>query len=129
MDSTKLLELSPVVLQPGTRPSGFQTGTEQCPVCIRNMEAQDVEFVARVVAEGFFYSLEHVVGKSRVEDFILLNISWLSRSAHLWNTIYVALYEGRLAGAVMIKFQGDKLVSSTTVSFTRFQNILFSFLL
>ncbi|XP_078618531.1 spermidine/spermine N(1)-acetyltransferase-like isoform X4 [Branchiostoma floridae x Branchiostoma japonicum] len=101
---------SAVTLQPGTTRSRFQTGAEQGPIHIRRVEAQDIEFAARVALEAFHDKVEYAVGKSRMDAAIELTTSILHRSPQLWHRYYVALYEGKLAGTMVIKFHDDKLV-------------------
>ncbi|XP_078618529.1 uncharacterized protein LOC144886053 isoform X2 [Branchiostoma floridae x Branchiostoma japonicum] len=99
---------SAVTLQPGTTRSRFQTGAEQGPIHIRRVEAQDIEFAARVALEAFHDKVEYAVGKSRMDAAIELTTSILHRSPQLWHRYYVALYEGKLAGTMVIKFHDDK---------------------
>ncbi|XP_078618530.1 uncharacterized protein LOC144886053 isoform X3 [Branchiostoma floridae x Branchiostoma japonicum] len=46
----------------------------------------------------------------RMDAAIELTTSILHRSPQLWHRYYVALYEGKLAGTMVIKFHDDKLV-------------------
>eukprot|EP00058_Branchiostoma_floridae_P013396 XP_002598884.1 hypothetical protein BRAFLDRAFT_90090 [Branchiostoma floridae] len=112
MDPTETVAASAVTLQPGTTRSRFQTapGAEQGPIHIRRMEAQDVEFANRVVMEAFHDKVKYAVRKSRMEAAIELTTSILDRSPQLWHRYYVALYHGKLAGAMVIKFHDDKVM-------------------
>ncbi|CAH1233464.1 Hypp751 [Branchiostoma lanceolatum] len=113
MDSTKTTEPSAVTFQPGTTRSRFQTAapeTEQGPIQIRKMEPQDIEFTGRIIVEAFHDKVEHAVGKSRMEDMTQLFTKILRRSTHLWHRYHVAMYEGKPAGAMVIKFHDDNAI-------------------
>ncbi|XP_066265935.1 uncharacterized protein [Branchiostoma lanceolatum] len=82
-------------------------GTAGGPLQVRNLEAEDIDFVARMLVEAFRDKFEFAVGKSRIETTIQQQASSLSRSPNIWHRYYVALYEGKLAGAMCIVFYGD----------------------
>ncbi|XP_078619727.1 uncharacterized protein LOC144886821 [Branchiostoma floridae x Branchiostoma japonicum] len=71
------------------------------------MEAHDVDFVARMLVEAFSDKFEHAVGKSRMEGAVKQSASSLGRSRNVWHRYRIAVYEGRQAGAMALRFHGD----------------------
>ncbi|CAH1233468.1 Hypp752 [Branchiostoma lanceolatum] len=91
--------LFPTFAAPGTEPGN--------PLQIRNMEAEDIEFVSRMLVDAFSDKFEHAVGKNRMEGAVQQTVASLGRSQDVWHRYRVAVYEGRPAGAMAIKFHGD----------------------
>ncbi|XP_078619726.1 uncharacterized protein LOC144886820 [Branchiostoma floridae x Branchiostoma japonicum] len=104
-----MAEVAPVDAQPEPAQSPVQTapGTEPGPLQIRNMEEQDVDFVGRMLVETFSDKFEHAVGKSRMEGAVQQNTKMYGRSKDVWHRYLVAVYEGRPAGVMALKFHGE----------------------
>ncbi|XP_035693547.1 uncharacterized protein LOC118427733 isoform X1 [Branchiostoma floridae] len=82
-------------------------GTDPGPLQVRNMEAQDVDFVAQLLVESFSDKFEHAVGKSRMEGAVQQTTRMLGRSRDVWHRYLIAVYDGRPAGLIVMKFHGD----------------------
>ncbi|CAH1233470.1 Hypp753 [Branchiostoma lanceolatum] len=100
---------APVFAQPLPPPPVYPSapGTEPGPLMVRNLEAHDVDFVSRMMVEAFNDKFEHAVGKSRMEGAVQQSARMLGRSRQVWHRYFIALYEGRPAGAMAIRFHGD----------------------
>eukprot|EP00058_Branchiostoma_floridae_P007606 XP_002593094.1 hypothetical protein BRAFLDRAFT_72830 [Branchiostoma floridae] len=100
------------VVQPGQAQQPIQTapGTDPGPLQVRNMEAQDVDFAAQLLVESFSDKFEHAVGKSRMEGAVQQTTRMLGRSRDVWHRYLIAVYDGRPAGLIVLKFHGDTLV-------------------
>ncbi|XP_019625420.1 PREDICTED: uncharacterized protein LOC109470785 [Branchiostoma belcheri] len=102
--------IPPVFAQPGMvqqPPTLAAPGSEPGPLQIREMQEQDVDFIARMLVEAFSDKFEHAVGKSRMEGAVKQTAGMMGRSRHVWHRYRIALYEGRQAGAMAIRFHGD----------------------